>query len=292
MKPDIRCNDNLMELKKIPSNSINLVYIDPPFRTNREFNDFTDTWKSMNEYLHFMKPRMIELQRVLKNDGAIYIHSDHHASHHLKFMMDEVFGEKNFINEIIWKRKNASAVVKSKARSFGHNHDTIFIYSNGGRPPFHLIEQEIEMPRSSYLLDKNGKPYKSSPIGGNVPKTIDRLLNEGVAYKTKNNKVRLKIYLKEHDGKVYDTRPIDNIWNDIQGMGNTKLQERTGYSTQKPEKLLNRIITASSNAGDTVLDAFAGSGTTCAVATKLGRKSICIDVNPKSCNMMKKRLKK
>jgi site-specific DNA-methyltransferase (adenine-specific) len=289
MKPVIKCNENLVELKKIPSNSINLVYIDPPFRTNREFNDFTDTWKSMNEYLNFMKPRLKELKRVLKKDGSIYLHSDHHASHYIKILMDEVFGIDNFINEIIWRKKTASAIPRSKAKSFSNNHDSIFFYSKSKNHMFNAIYQEVET--NSYLKDKDGTLFKSNNIGKLSQNTINKKLENGQAYITKTGNVRLKTSLIVHDNKVYDHRLIDNIWNDIRGMGNAPYSERTGYSTQKPEKLLERVILSSSNLDDIVLDPFAGSGTTCAVAKKLGRKSICIDQNPRACEIMKERIK-
>lgn len=287
----IKCNDNLAELKKLPSGSVNLEYIDPPFKTGRDFGEYDDSWKSTSEYIEFMKPRLVEAKRVLKKDGSIYVHVDHHASHHVKLLLDEIFGEKNFVNEIIWKRKNASAVVRSKASSFGNNHDVIFLYSNGGKPAFTLIEQEVELDNGSFLRDPDGKPFKSKPMGGNVPTTVQRMLDDGTAYITKNGKPRIKKYLDERDGRVFETRPIDNVWTDIRHMGNTRRDERTGYPTQKPEKLLERIITASSKPGDVVLDFFAGSGTTCSVAKKLGRKSICIDQNPKACEIMDERLK-
>ena len=289
VKPAVKCSDNLAELEKMPGSSVDLVYLDPPFNTKKDWGEFSDAWKSTGDYIAFMRPRLAEARRVLKDTGSIYVHVDQHASHYLKVEMDRIFGPNRFVNEIIWRRKTASAVVRSKAKSFGTNHDSILLYSKSGRHRFNIVEQEAET--RSFLRDGDGAPFKSTFAGNRSPALIRRLRGEGRAYTTKGGNTRIKTPLIARGGKVYDRRPVDNIWLDIPGMGNVVHSERTGYPTQKPEKLLERIVLASSNPGDMILDAFAGSGTTCAVASRLGRKSICIDQNPRACKIMEARLK-
>jgi site-specific DNA-methyltransferase (adenine-specific) len=245
--------------------SIDLVYIDPPFFTNRPQKrssrhwsmnspvDYDDTWKSMDEYLDFMKPRIQEIHRVLKPAGSVYIHLNPRASHYVKVMTDTIFGYDNFINEIVWYNKQG----RRFKNHFNSKHDTILLYSKGKKHVFNM-NAIATLPGIS-----KQKEYSS----------IDE---KGQKYRTKYGK---RYYM--HDDWIDDV-----IYNPP-----VQHKESVGYATQKPEKLIETFIEASSNTGDTVLDAFAGSGTTCAVAKKLGRKSICIDQNPKACTVMNERLR-
>lgn len=265
MKPRIRCNDNLSELQKIPDASVDLVYLDPPFNTGKHRGDYDDQFDSMNDYLKFMKPRLEEARRVLKPTGSLYLHSDHHASHHLRILLDDIFGDDNFVNEIIWSYESSG---RSKTRRFARKHDTIFLYGKTKDYKFNM--ENVLEPYSDKTLrraryNKNGERF--DPIRDKT--------------RFMNRRGKLKPIGK---GKI----PSD-VFSDINPLpGNSN--ERVGYDTQKPEKLLERIILASSNENDVVLDAFAGSGTTCSVSKKLGRKSICIDKNQKACNIMEERL--
>ena len=283
----IRCNDNLVELKKITDGSVDLVYIDPPFMTDKHQGDYDDRWNGMNDYISFIEPRLREIHRVLKPAGTAYIHVDTNANGYMRVLADKIFCVKKPVSEIIWNRKNQNV---SKGNNFGNNHDTIFMYAKGSKFTFNKITVDTTVEKKHVNHDERGY-YVSFPSGGYSRQSVDRFLKEGTAYKTRNGKARVKKYLVEHDGKIFDRRAASNVWMDIPNMMHAPIGERIGYATQKPEKLLERIITASSNPGDIVLDAFAGSGTTCSVAKKLGRRSICMDQNPRACKIMEARLK-
>lgn len=243
METKIRCNDNLVELKKIPSKSVDLVYIDPPFMSQRHQGDYDDRWENFNDYLNFMKPRIEEINRILKKTGTLYLHTRPPVSNDLKIGIDTVFGSNNYRNEIVWSYSGG----KTPNKDFSRKHDVILRY--------------IKNANSKYTFNPPMKPIKGNGWHSN-----------GTRYDKKNGMT-----------------PCTDSWDDIPKVhANAKIKK---YATQKPEKLLERIIKASSNPGDVVLDAFAGSGTTCAVAQKLGRKSICIDQNPKACEIMEERLR-
>lgn len=241
---------------------------------------------SMMAYLVMMIPRLVELRRVLKPTGSIYVHCDPTASHYLKLLMDAVFGLGNFRNEIIWKRMTPSGF-KGKS-SIGQSHDAILCYSKSGRflynPIFTPYSAEYVKERFN-KVDENGRRFKDEKIGtATTQVTIDRLIADGKIYYTSNGKLRIKHYLDEIKGI-----PLDDVWTDIPPI-NSQAQERLGYPTQKPEALLQRIINASSDPGDLVLDAFAGCGTSTAVAQKLGRRWIGIDIAIPAIDVIVKRL--
>ena len=268
MNPAIKCNDNIAELQKLPSGSIDLAYIDPPFFTQRDFGDFNDKWKSLQHYLDFMQPRIEHIHRVLKPGGTAYIHLDSNANAYVRVMADKIFGFKNFANEIAWCYKGPSAGTSK----FPRKHDTILRYTKNGAPPVFNADA-VRVPYNPVTIEK--RKYEIGGIARGKG-TYDK----GFRFKGK-------------DISMYDKGKIpEDWWDDIGAGGQMSKHERTGYATQKPEKLLERIISASSNPGDMILDAFAGSGTTCAIAQKLGRKSICIDANPKACKIMKARLRR
>ena len=137
----IYCGDNLEQLKKLPDACVDLIYIDPPFNSNRNYEvfwgetkekrSFEDRHESTQAYIEFMRPRCVELARVLKKTGSFYYHCDWHASHYVKVMLDQIFGENNFINEIIWKRQAAHNDAKQGSKHLGRVHDTLFLYSGG-----------------------------------------------------------------------------------------------------------------------------------------------------------------
>jgi len=267
MKPVIACGDNLPELQRIPAGSINLAYIDPPFFKQKDFDDFNDKWKSLQHYLDFMKPRIEQIHRILKPGGTTYIHLDSSANAYVRVMADQIFGFKNFANEIAWCYKGPSA----GGSKFPRKHDTILRYVKSGAPPVFNADA-VRVPYNPITIEK--RRYELDGIARGKG-TYDK----GFRFRGKD----ISVYEK---GKI-----PEDWWDDITTGGQMSKYERVGYATQKPEKLLERVILASSNPGDVVLDAFAGSGTTCAVARKLGRKSICIDQNPKACRIMEERLK-
>ena len=258
----------------------------------------------MMAYLTMMAQRMVELHRVLKSTGSIYLHCDPTASHYLKLLMDAVFGQENFQNEIIWKRQSAH----SDARRYGSVHDTLLFFSKSATPLWNPSYQPYD---SEYVeqyyryVDDQGRRFMSDNLsasglqGGGyeyewngvtrvwrVPiKTMERLDAEGRIFYTRNGIPRRKRYLDEAKGN-----PVQDMWPDVQALRSWH-DERLGYPTQKPEALLERIVLASSNEGDVVLDPFCGCGTAVAVAERLGRKWIGIDVTHLAISLMKSRLR-
>jgi DNA modification methylase len=271
----IYCGDCLIKLKDIPDNSIDLIYIDPPFSSNRNYvafwqeqekRHFEDRFENVSAYIEYMKPRLKELYRILKPTGSFYYHCDWHASHYIKAMLDrdDLFGYSNFKNEIIWYYGAGGRGHKK----FGRKHDTILFYTKQASGyTFNDREIRVEM--------KAGK----SSFGGRL-ETDETGRKYRLVWGTGRKKL-YKYYLDE--GKI-----PEDVWEipSIQSQDN----ERLGYPTQKPETLLERIIKASSNEGDIVLDAFCGCGTTIAVAQRLKRRWIGIDISPTACRVMGERL--
>ena len=257
----------------------------------------------MLAYLVMMAPRLVQLRRVMKPTASIYLHCDPSASHYLKMLMDAVFGAEHFHNEIIWKRTSGH----SDAIGYGSVHDTIFFYSKTEAPLWNDIFQPYEpdyVDTYYRYKDDDGRRWMSDNLsaaglsGGGYDyewkgvkgywrcpeSTMAKLDKEGKIYYTKNGIPRRKRYLDEAKGM-----PAQDLWNDVQALRSWH-QERLGYPTQKPEELLERIIKASSNEGDVVLDPFCGCGTTIAAAQKLKRSWIGIDITHLAITLMKKRL--
>ncbi len=277
----IYCGDNIEVLRRdILDNSVDLIYTDPPFFSNKhyeilwgdgyELRSFEDRWKGgVENYIAWMEPRLRECQRVLKETGSLYIHCDYHASHYLKVMLDKrIFGESKFRNEIIWFYGPKAS---QKYPTFQEKHDTIFLYTKSDKFTFNQILQEY----SDATLAERHTRFRFKDNNGKYRMTTRR--------DSKGKKYRAKVYLHEgvHISDVWDI-PIINATS----------KERLGYPTQKPEALLERIINASSNPMDIVLDPFCGCGTTIAVAHRLGRRWIGIDVSPTACKLMEKRMRK
>ncbi|OTG52731.1 site-specific DNA-methyltransferase [Streptococcus agalactiae] len=241
------------------TNGVRLVYIDPPFATKQDFSNkdskaYSDKLAGA-EFLEWLRKRLILLREVLADDGSIYVHLDWHKAHYVKVLMDEIFGEGNFCNEIVWYYRRWNIAGKYFAR----NHDTIFWYTkNKGN---HVFNQ-MYIPKSE-KSSAQGKAWKS--VIGEDGK-------------------RRSIQTDEKTKGV----PMPDTWEI--SMINPVAKERIGYPTQKPEKLLERIIKSSSNNGDLILDCFGGSGTTAAVAEKLGRRWITVDAGKLSIYTIQKRI--
>jgi site-specific DNA-methyltransferase (adenine-specific) len=358
MENTLYYGDNMDILKRyIPDESIDLIYLDPPFKSNQNYNvlfkekngssaasqirAFEDTWTwSQNDekvfaemvtkggkvadclqafrtflspcdmlaYLVMMAPRLAELRRVMKPTGSIYLHCDPAASHYLKMLMDAVFNPKNFRNEIVWKRTAVKGDVRNK---YGSVHDLLLFYSKSSE---YIFSSVYTIPGESYETrfkfdDSDGRgPYQSAPLDSPNPrpnltypykgyhppskgwrvclKVMEELDVEGRLILPNNTegRIRRKVYLSDQFGPK-----APDVWTDIPPLqGSTA--ERLGYPTQKPEALLERIIKASSNEGDIVLDPFCGCGTTIATAQKLKRRWIGIDITHLAITLMKKRL--
>ena len=238
-----------------PKASIDLIYLDPPFNSNRVYYmagskdvAFEDKWQ-WDEYLEFMRVRLVRLHGLLKPTGSLYLHCDPTVSHYLKVELDKIFGRKNFRNEIVWCYKEN----ETATRYFPRKHDIILSFSRSNKYVFSVLRgqtTEAQKKRYNHIID-------------------------GERYANMKGKMR----------KLKGGAKIRDWWP----MPISQSCERTGYPTQKPEALLERIIKASSNPGDIVLDPFCGSGTTCAVAKQLGRRYIGIDVSDKAIEIAETR---
>ena len=266
--------------------------------------------KSMMSYLIMMAVRLIEMERILKPTGSIYLHCDPTASHYLKLMLDTIFGGENYRNEIVWKRTSSH----NDAKRFGKIHDIIFYYAKSAKAvsftPIYVDYSEDYL-NEKFKQDENGRwyklenmtaPYRGGSGGrflfhGKVPgptrmwskneKTMERLWQEGRIKTGRDGKPRLDgliEYLDEKEGM-----PVQDWWDDILRVGNTS-KERLGYPTQKPIALLDRIIEASSNEGDIVFDPFCGCATTLVAADRLERQWAGIDLSPLAVKLVNERI--
>lgn len=298
--------DNLQvmsHLLKEYRGKIDLIYIDPPFdsradyqkkiqlrgkRTTSDRNAFeekqyTDLWKK-DEYLQFMYERFILLRELLSGNGSLIVHCDWRKSHHLRCLLDDVFGPESFQAHIIWRTMTSSGY-KGKS-SLGRSHADLLYYTKGAAFTYNPIYKEMseEMRARYHHIDPDGRQFKDSYLGDVTQETIEELRKENLLYVTSNGGYRIKHYLDEAKGTL-----VDNIWTDI-NPENSQSSVLTDYPTQKPEGLLERIIIFASNPGDLILDCFMGSGTTQAVAMKTGRRFIGADINEGSIQTATKRL--
>jgi len=329
--------DNLTILQDhIASESIDLIYLDPPFNSKRDYNllfktpkghesdaqitAFEDTWhwgeqaereftglfkqantavaeminslrrflkeSDMMAYLVMMANRLLEMHRVLKPTGSLYLHCDPTSSHYLKIVLDTIFCAENFRNELIWKRATSGSS-KAVAQRFGSDHDVILYFSKNSNVMFN----KIYLPYPAYEIEKRFKRsddhgrYKDAELATYSADTLEKLKAEGKLIINPSGKYRYKIYLDEIKGVL-----ADDVWTDIFPI-NSQAQERLGYPTQKPLALLERIIQASSNPGDIVMDPFCGCGTAVHAAQKLNRRWIGIDITHLAISLIEKRMK-
>ena len=279
-----------------------LIYIDPSYNTGRDFGDYNDRWESMKIYSEeFLYPRIKLCYDILKDNGNIVVHIEPKNSHWVRFILDDIFGSKFFRNEIVWK---TGGHAKNK-KQLGRMHDTILVYSKTNKFTFNPQYQPYD---EEYLkktkIDGRGN-YTTTAIHNSQPEVNPRLnlryewnghLKQWYTTKEKmqslhdddrlvyneNGVPRIKRYVHELDGI-----PITDLWTDI---NNTQSGEKVNYATQKPIKLLDRIINMYSNENDLVVDIFAGSGTTGISAIKNNRKYFLCDVNPNAKEIFDKRL--
>jgi DNA modification methylase len=265
----------------------------------------------MMAYLTMMAPRLLELRRVLKDTGSIYLHCDPTASHYLKILMDAVFGGEHFGSEIVWKRSSAHSDTKQGRKIHGHIHDVLLfytktdewawnpVYTNYDRAYLDQFYKGRDPDGRRYMLDNIAGPggaAKGNPeyevLGVKrywrySRERMEQLIQQGCVVQTSPGAVpRLKRYLDEMPGV-----PLQDVWTDISPIG-SQATERMGYPTQKPQALLERIIQASSNEGDVVLDPFCGCGTAVAAAQKLNRQWVGIDITYLSIDLIAGRLRK
>lgn len=262
--------DCLSAMKRLSDNSVDMVYMDPPFFTQKTYTlsnasgiryEFSDVWNSREEYLKFIKERLIECKRVMNAKASIFLHCDTAASHHLRVLLDDVFGESNFRSEIIWTYKRWS----NSKKGLLPGHQTIFFYSK----------------TKDYIFNTFYGDYSPTTNLDQILQARERDARGKAKYKYDSNG---SIVL----GKEKKGVPLSDVW-EIPFL-NPKAKERTGYPTQKPIELLEKIIKISTSEGATVLDPFCGSGTTLVAAHLLNRRYIGIDINPDAITLSEKRL--
>lgn len=333
--------DCLEVMRQWTGEQVDLIYLDPPFNSNTNYNQlfgtengvsaqvlaFQDTWRwneqaaerihrignavahpahavvtTMHEilgpcgmlaYISYMAERLVECHRLLKPTGSLYLHCDPTASHYLKIMVDSIFGQKSFRNEIVWHYSSSARGAKAVAKQFPKNNDTILFYAKSESYTYNRQTriEKIKFQGSNYRIDDQGRCFRTAPRGDYTDASIEKLRKEGRIHTTKTGNIRIK-YFEPYDGEyVHETRPCGNVWNDIPDAMHLPKSERMGYPTQKPLALLERIVAASSNPGDLVLDPFCGCGTTIAAARNLDRRWIGIDISPFATELIRKRLK-
>lgn len=316
----VYCGDCLDQLKHLPDNCVDLCYIDPPFNSNRNYEvfwgetkerrSFEDRHASTQAYIEYMRPRCVEIARVLKKTGSFYYHCDWHASHYVKVMLDVIFGENNFQNEIIWKRSTAHTDSKQGSKHYGRLHDSLFFYTGSDK---YTWNQQYTPLSDSYIkshytnMEPDGRRFRwdnlTGPGGaskGNAyyevlgvsrywrysKEKMSELLEAGlVAIPPTGGVPALKRYLDQSKGVA-----LQSVWDDLPPI-NSQAKESLGYPTQKPLALLDRIVATSSNENDIVLDAFCGCGTALVSSQRMKRQWIGIDISPTACRVMAKRLR-
>ena len=340
--------DNLDILRGMNSESIDLIYLDPPFNSSRDYEApigsaaagaaFKDTWalsdldvawmgliadeypaiyktleaaglthgKGMQSYLCMIAVRLLEMRRVLKDTGNLYLHCDTTASHYLKLMLDAIFGEERFGNEIVWQRSNPKGLAFTR---FARNHDVILRVTKSDKAtwnPIYAVHNPDSVKKHYNRRDTDGRLYQLTSLTNPnkdrpnltyeflgvtrvwrwTRERMQQAYEDGLVVQTKPGNVpRFKRYLDEQRGV-----PVGDVWTDISPLQGGQ-KEYTGYPTQKPLALLERIIKASSNEGDVVLDPFCGCATACVAAENLGRQWVGIDLSPKAIELVNVRLK-
>ena len=289
-------SDNLPVLRGIDSESVDLIATDPPFNKGvKAFEGIVAAGEDMGAFLCWLGVRVLEMHRILKPTGSLYLHIDHTAHAYAKTMLDAVFGRHNFRNAINWVYGQGARGAKAVARQFARNHDIILFYSKSARYSFNRVDvfdsHLLDRLPSHIKVDGTGA-FKTSPRGDYTDTSIARLEAEGRIYRTASGAIRIKYPLPIEKGYVLEARAVGSSWSDIPDMMHVSMNERTGYPTQKPLALYERIIKASSNEGGLVLDPFAGCATTCVAAERLGREWIAIDINEEAERVTKDRLQK
>ena len=340
--------DNLDILRGMNSESVDLIYLDPPFNSNRNYSApvgsaaagaaFKDTWtlsdldvawmgliadeqpaiyktleaaglthgKGMQSYLCMMAVRLLEMRRVLKGTGSVYLHCDSTADSYLRTLMDAIFGAENFGSEIVWRRTNAKGL---SFKGYPRNHDVLLYYAKDANftwnRPFRPHDAEYVERFYRNVDAETGRRYRLSDLtnpnrdrpnltyewNGHLrvwrwtKERMQEAHDKGIIHYSSTGLASQKRYLDEMQGI-----PVDSIWEDVQPI-QARSKERIGYPTQKPLALLERIIKASSNEGDMVLDPFCGCATACVAAENLGRKWVGIDLSPKAIELVNVRLR-
>jgi DNA modification methylase len=252
---------------------------------------YGDRWAERGDYLDMMWPRLRLLHRLLSPRGTLWVQTDHRASHLMQVLLDELFGAHRLRNAIVWRRAPPLGR-QVQSNQFPRNVDTLLSYAKGDGARFRKLSVDVPIEKGKARWDEERKVWFTlAPRGDYTDASVARLEAEGRIHRTPSGKVYVKYFLHTSaDGTVMKPRAVDSMWDDVAPLRHVSLAERTGYPTQKPEKLLERVIEATSDPGDVVLDPFGGSGTTALVAARLGRRFITIDASPLAIETTQKRL--
>jgi DNA modification methylase len=286
---------------------IDLIYIDPPFDVGADFTmdlalgdekeqvakaqstlemiAYRDMWgRGTDSYINMLAERLLLMKRLLSENGALFVHCDWRVSSAIRLLLDDIFSAEYFRDELIWRRGNINT--QTQSNQFPRNHDTIFFYRSPNSKYSRQFKPYSDSTMRMYRFDDHdGKGlYRLQTLRTYSQDSIDKMRAEGIIVETSSGSINFKQYLSKKEGVV-----IDDVWDDIPSLqGNSS--ERTDYDTQKPEALLERIINSTSSEGDLVADFFCGSGTTGAVAEKLGRRWIMADLGRFAIHTSRKRL--
>lgn len=313
--------DNLLVMGSLLekfAGKLDLIYIDPPFATGVDFafttevgdsgveiekeqsaleeKAYRDTWGAgVESFVGMLNERVLLMRSLLSDKGLIVVHCDWRMSHRIRMLLDDLFGPDAFLNNVVWVYGESARGAKAIASQFPRNHDDLLCYRKGGEWTFNgdtvkRIYSVEEARQKGFRQDDKGRWFKTAPRGDYTDDSIARLDTEGRIHRTNTGGIRIKYFLPVEAGKVIELVPVGDSWLDIADAMHMPAMEQTGYATQKPEPLLTRVIRAFSNPNDLVADFFCGSGTTLAVAEKLGRRWIGCDLGRWAIHVTRKRL--
>ena len=310
--------DNLLVMGSLLekfAGKIDLIYIDPPFATGADFSFTTtvgesadelkkeqsvleekayrDTWGGgLSSYLSMLAPRLRAMKELLSFRGTLCVHMDYRLVHPVHSILCEVMGADSFRNDIIWSYGGRGA--KAVSGQFPRNHDVILVFARSDEAIYNRVRGEqrykIKNLPSHIKLEPDGRPFKTSPRGDYTDESVARLEDEGRIYRTNRGGIRVKYFLAREKDVVIEQKLIGDVWSDIPDMMHSPRQERLDYPTQKPERLLGRVVESYSNVESIVADFFCGSGATLAVAEKLGRRWVGCDLGRWAVHVTRKRL--
>jgi DNA modification methylase len=277
--------------------TVDLVYVDPPFASQAAYEHearldgpadgrvvrapaYDDRWgDGIGDYLDMLAPRLEALARLLSPSGTVWVHVDWRASYLVRLLLDEILGRDAFVNEIVWRRA-PNLGRQAASHQFGRTLDTIVVY---GGPRFRLsLPTRLEpIDPAAVRWDGSGRPFTSAPRGDYTDASIARLEEQGRVHRSASGRVYIKYFLvKNAEGAWCRERRVDALWTDVPPLRHARTLERTGFPTQKPRALLDRIVACASPPGGLVVDLFAGSGTTGESAHALGRRFVLGDASP------------
>ena len=288
---------------------VDLIYIDPPFDSKADYRTkialprinieqkptileqfaYADTWEDGTfSYLRMLYPRLLLMKEMLSDKGSLYVHIDWHVGAYMKIILDDIFGKDNFRNELVWQRDAVGKGAKKTSKQYSRELESIYFYTKSDTYEFHQQYKDNEELTYTQLKefrysDVDGRKYKIVTLGDYSKDSIEQFKKQNLIHTTSTGQEYKKYYLDEF------RLAIGSLWNDIPNISHGKNPEVVNYATQKPEKLLERIIKASSNEGDLVCDFFGGSGTTAAVAERVGRRWITCDIGKPASLVMRKR---